>query len=133
MQPCFCQQSQSYETCCQPLHLGLSFAKTAKELLFSRYAAYCCKNAEYIKQTSSSKALEHFDYQAITNSQDTWIRLRVLDEKAGRCFDSEGQIRFQAFYIPAGQKKEQGFEECSLFVREQGRWIYQKALDYFSL
>jgi len=133
MQSCFCQKNKPYPHCCQPFHLGLNDPITAKDLLYSRYAAYRCNHADYIKRTSSVLALENVDYQAILNSQDTWTGLKVLDEKAGKCLDSEGQIRFQAFYRPFGKKKEQGFEECSLFIREQGRWVYQEALDYLNL
>jgi SEC-C motif-containing protein len=46
-QECFCGSGVSFDTCCQPIVLGIQKATTAEALMRSRYVAYVVKYVDY--------------------------------------------------------------------------------------
>ncbi len=48
---CFCGQPKRYQDCCQPCHSGLGPAKTAEQLMRSRFSAYVLQLVPYIAET----------------------------------------------------------------------------------
>ena len=119
---CPCGSLQPYKICCQPYHLGKTFAPTAQRLMQSRYAAFVRKDAEYLhrtwaKQTRPSKA-EIAQFAPIT-----WQRLQILEVQAGGELDTQGIVTFVAQFADA-QGKQGSHQEESQFIREKGRWVY---------
>lgn len=90
----------------------------------SRYSAFARRDSAYLIRTwHPSTRPSRLDL----GSGRTWQRLQVLDKSGGSLFDSEGQVRFRAYYIEDGAPGVQ--EENSRFVRESGQWLYVGGLD----
>jgi len=51
-----------------------------------------------------------------------WLRLQILDTRAGGPFDREGEVEFVAIYSEEGQRHR--MHERSRFVREGREWFY---------
>ena len=123
-QPCPCGSDDSYRACCGPLHAGQSQARTAEELVRSRYSAFAYGDADYLFRT----------WHPCTRPADvtvdpniTWTGLQVIDTQAGGPGDDSGEVEFTARYESAGRAGS--LHERSHFERRAGRWFYLDAVD----
>ncbi|RUT79904.1 YchJ family protein [Ancylomarina longa] len=121
---CYCGKSDKYLDCCGALHTGMRKAKTAEELMRSRYSAFVMANVDYILLTYADTTRPIGERQNIldwTKSVD-WLGLEVLNTEKGNILDVEGYVEFQATYLEEG--KRQKLYEKSFFQKENGCWRY---------
>ena len=123
-EPCPCGSEQTYADCCAPLHAGQNVAKTAEQLMRSRYAAYALKQIDYLYATThpDKRSEQLRDEMAAWANRAEFTRLEILGKKQGRAFDTVGKVEFVAHYRQFGAVKQ--MHEVSRFCRYQGRWHY---------
>jgi len=121
---CPCGSEKSYKVCCAPLHSGDQLAKTAEQLMRSRYSAYACKKIDYLFETTHPKKRnENFRSEmAAWANRAEFTKLEILAKKQGRSLDKIGKVEFIAHYRQFGEEKQ--MHEISTFRRHQGRWHY---------
>lgn len=117
---CPCGRHQSYENCCQPLHLGQRQAGDAETLMRSRYSAFVKHDIDYLIRTlhpgqrrdDNRKTLQH------TCQNTRWLGLQILGAVN---VQHHAEVEFVAFYEdePLGQ-----LHERSRFICNDGHWQY---------
>ena len=121
VQGCPCGRGE-YAVCCQPLHLGTTHAKTAEQLMRSRYSAFALEQIDYIVQTTALGQQETLDRAAIADwsKRNRWLGLDVLqvNEQVDK---QHAMVEFKANYDD-GQPQQH--HECSYFVRLAERWYF---------
>ncbi len=109
---CPCGSGAGYDTCCGPLHRGEVDARTAEQLMRSRYSAFALGDVGYLLRTWHPRTQpEHLNLDADV----TWLSLQVLAADGDT-------VEFIARYrAPSGR----GFQrEISRFAKRAGRWFY---------
>jgi len=121
---CPCGSGLSYPNCCEPIISGKKDAKTAQELMRSRYTAFTQANADYLMLTHSSKTRQTKVRKSIEQwaKSVNWMGLSILQTKAGEANDEIGYVEFKALFLENG--KLQQIHEKSLFERENDKWVY---------
>ena len=122
---CPCGSLTKYKKCCKPLHEG-SNAKTAEQLMRSRFTAYINSDAEYIIKTT------HKDNQDYTLNMDSWkkdilnfsdytdfIELEIFETIEG---DKESFVNFKATLKQ--DNLDASFTENSRFLKVNNKWLY---------
>ncbi|MCV7152158.1 hypothetical protein H7I57_12945 [Mycobacterium pyrenivorans] len=97
-----------------PLHVGERQARTAEELMRSRYSAFVVGDTGYLWRTWHPRTRP----QDVGDGAVTWSRLEIVDTVAGREGDESGEVEFRAHHR-AGV-----LHERSRFTRRAGRWFY---------
>ena len=112
--PCPCGTGKAHASCCGPLHQGAP-AATAEALMRSRYSAYVLQLTDYLIATW------HPSTRPPTLELDPprWLGLQVKRHEAS---GDTATVEFVARYKVGG--KAGRLQECSRFVREDGRWYY---------
>ncbi|OBJ21826.1 YchJ family protein [Mycobacterium colombiense] len=123
-EPCPCGSDNSYRACCGPLHEGQSQARTAEELMRSRYSAFAYGDADYLFRTWHPRTRPA---DVTVDPGITWTGLQVIDTLAGGAADDSGEVEFTARYESAGRAGS--LHERSRFERRAGRWFYLDAVD----
>jgi SEC-C motif-containing protein len=116
---CPCGSRSDYLACCGPLHHGEYQARSAEELMRSRYSAYARHDVDYLFRTWHPRT-RPVDVNA--DPGITWIGLEVTDTVAGGADDDRGEVEFTARFESAG--REGRLQERSRFERRAGRWVY---------
>ncbi|HZL09316.1 MAG TPA: YchJ family metal-binding protein [Prolixibacteraceae bacterium] len=121
---CPCGSGQLITNCCKPIIYGEREAKTAQELMRSRYVAFTIANVEYLMFSNYSKTRPVKDRNNIEKWAKSvqWMGLIILQTQAGEINDETGYVEFKAHYLEDG--KLQQIHENSLFRRENKRWVY---------
>jgi SEC-C motif-containing protein len=121
---CPCCSGKQYVHCCGPLHRGAVVAKTAVQLMRSRFSAYALKQIDYLYETTyPEKRSESFKQEmAAWANRAEFIKLEILGKRQGRSLDKVGQVEFIAYYRQFGEEKQ--MHELSRFRRYKGRWHY---------
>ncbi|HEU5035740.1 MAG TPA: YchJ family metal-binding protein [Nocardioides sp.] len=118
LQPdCPCGSGATYDACCGRLHRGAATARTAEELMRSRYAAYAVGDTDYVFRTWHPRTRPD---DLTPDPALTWTGLTILE--AG-----EDRVEFVASYERDGQVGE--LREHSRFQRRSGRWVYVGMVD----
>jgi SEC-C motif-containing protein len=119
---CPCESGKSYQSCCEPYHLGL-LAPTAEALMRSRYTAYTLGLEPYLLQTW------HPDTRPLTLnlSDDQAIKWLGLQIKQAETSESTATVNFVARYKIGG--KAERLHELSQFVRIENAWYYLDGID----
>ena len=132
-EPCPCLSGMSYETCCEPLHRGEQLAKTAEQLMRSRYSAFALAEVDYLMAThpDSLTPLGQRRKELRKNCREArWLGLKIKAVEAGGVDDLEGTVTFEATFGAGGQRNV--MTETSLFQRRdgdrKGDWLYIKSL-----
>lgn len=127
---CHCNSKDSFETCCQPIIKTQLLAKTAQQLMRSRYSAYVVADIDYLLKSHYSKTRPTKDRKAILNWTKSvrWVRLEIISTEDGLATDSRGMVEFKAFYIEDGVL--QSIHERSIFVKENNLWFYKSGEHY---
>lgn len=116
---CYCGTSLPYSDCCQPLHQGQAKAKTAAQLMRSRYCAFVVCDDAYLQFSHHGSTYQSELYATLAQDNPQWLRLEVLSsEEKG----SQAWVEFKAFYV-AGDG-ESCLHERSRFIRQAGHWKY---------
>lgn len=118
---CPCGSGAAYAACCGPLHDGAVAARTAEQLMRSRFSAFALGDEAHLLATwhASTRPASLTLDPAIE-----WRRLRVLDTVAGTEDDETGTVEFVAFFWHATHRRHDRQHERSAFAREAGRWRY---------
>ncbi|MBN2163967.1 MAG: hypothetical protein JXR25_13395 [Pontiellaceae bacterium] len=121
---CYCGSGASLEACCGGIISGRRKARTAEQLMRSRYTAYVLGDDQYLVRTtlpeSRTSPLEASILQ--TMQQIEWLRLHVISFSRGGVNDESGTVEFVAEYVsPSGPGRH---HEESLFRKVGGTWFY---------
>jgi len=114
---CPCGSGVDFNGCCGGLIAGHRKAKTAEELMRSRYAAYVAKDVDYLVRTTHPDARE----EGLANSIRKWMR-QVEWLKLHIVAAEEERVEFIAEYLSSTAPGRH--HECSVFQRLEGEWFY---------
>lgn len=122
---CPCGSLKKYKKCCKVFHDGTN-AKTAEQLMRSRFTAYILNDANYIIKTT------HKSNQEYTLNIESWkkdimnfsdytefLGLEILESVEGK---EESFIKFNA--ILKQGNLDASFTENSRFLKVENRWFY---------
>ena len=112
---CPCGSGAMYAACCGPLHDGNQAARTAEQLMRSRYSAFVVGDTAYLARTWHPRT-RPADLDA--TGGPAWQGLAVIATADGREGDSVGEVEFQAAHDGGV------LHERSRFIRRAGRWVY---------
>jgi SEC-C motif domain protein len=123
--PCPCCSGKLYSACCEVYHQGQA-AKTAKELMRSRYSAYALHHVDYIIRTTFPR------HAAVSHHLDTWKKevfqfcLSTTFEKLEILKYKELPDRATVIFIAHLKQGETDatFTERSYFAKVDGVWYY---------
>src|SRR5690606_14149416 len=120
-----CCSGQPPELCCEPILEGRETAATPEQLMRSRYAAFCTRNAVYLLQTWHPDGRHDTSLADLESGcgQQRWCRLQVISAPVVAENADSALVEFVAFFQTADGAPGQ-LHERSRFVREQGRWFY---------
>lgn len=123
---CPCNLQKKYKKCCKLFHDGISFPKTALELMRSRYSAYALNKPRYIIDTT------HKENQDFTTNFNLWeediikfcestqfLKLEILDFQDGL---TQSFVTFKASLKQ--DTNDVGFTEKSKFLKVDSKWMY---------
>ena len=121
---CICGIDDSTETHCGAIIRGDRAARTAEELMRSRYAAYALGEVDYILSTHAPEATDDVDREAIEEwaSSSEWDSLEIVSTEAGDEGDDDGVVEFIARYTVQGAA--QAHHERATFRKEEGKWVF---------
>jgi SEC-C motif domain protein len=125
--PCPCGSDKPETQCCIPLIQGKSKARTAEELMRSRYTAFVRGDVDYILKTHHSKTVNDVDRAGIEewSRNSEWMGLTILETAMGGEKDEQGTVTFHVQYKSQG--KVHDHREHSLFEKEKGEWKFLDA------
>ena len=123
---CPCGKELKFEECCGPIIAGERLAKTAEELMRSRYASYVKRDVGWIAESHDPETREEVDEDATREWAESteWLKLEILDTKDGGENDDKGEVEFIARFRDKS-KHEHNHHERSRFVKRDGHWYYQ--------
>lgn len=111
-----------YAACCGRFIDQGMLPATAEQLMRSRYTAFTQAHESYLLATwHASTRLKSLDFDPV--APVTWLGLRIDKVEEGGVDDDRGQVCFVARWRLGGGRVQRQ-QECSRFVREQGRWFY---------
>ena len=114
---CPCGGGKPYAVCCGQLHSGAEIASTAEALMRSRYSAYVLGLEPYLLATW------HASTRPAELGLEAGIKWLALEVRRHQVQDaSHATVDFVARYRSNG--RGQRLQECSSFVKEDGRWFY---------
>jgi SEC-C motif-containing protein len=122
--PCPCGSQKGFAQCCGPLLTGNRDAKTAEELIRSRYTAFVKADIEHIRRTRHPRSSNEFEEDAVRAwaEKSDWKGLVISKVEGGGVDDDNGTVDFVASYEEAGALQEH--KEHAVFVRCDGRWTF---------
>lgn len=119
---CLCDSGKPYAACCGRYIDQGNLPETAEQLMRSRYTAFTQANAPYLlaswHETTRPASLDLGSGEPVK-----WLGLRIDKIEAGSPADVRGVVCFVA-RSRVGGGRAQRLQECSRFVKEQGRWFY---------
>lgn len=119
---CPCGSGKAYAVCCGRFIDQGALPETAEQLMRSRYTAFSLVNEPYLLASwhaSTRPSSLDLDQDEPTK----WLGLRIDRVEAGGVADERGVVCFVARWRVGGGKAQR-LEECSRFVKEEGRWFY---------
>jgi SEC-C motif-containing protein len=122
---CPCGSGKKYKRCCQPFHNG-KVAKTALELMKSRFSGYAFSHWAYIIKTTHREnqeftlQIEDWKKEIVAfSTQTSFDRLRILE------FIDMGEEAFVTFEaILSSNREDISFVEKSRFLKVNQLWYY---------
>ena len=124
MDLCPCGSNLPYETCCRPLIKCEKPAKTAEQLMRSRYSAFVKKELEYIYTSLHPDSRATYDRESTRSWAENaqWHTFEIVETKGGGAGDREGKVEFIATYSQNDVKTEH--HELSSFKKEGDTWYF---------
>ena len=121
---CPCKSTHIYSECCGPIHKGTVKAKTAEQLMRSRFAAYFFRLVDYLVESTHPDSRETGMRAELrkTIHQANWSFLTVVKTSKGQAEDKTGKVEFVAEYYVQGEPFE--LHEHSRFKKVKGVWKY---------
>ena len=118
---CVCGSKKDYSVCCEPFLTGTAKARTVRQLVRSRYAAYAIGgHAKYLLQTWHPSTASNIIGAELNTSEFRWDSLEILGHQQK---GNLGQVEFIARYKDA-EGEYHVHHEISLFQRLKGVWYY---------
>lgn len=119
---CYCGSSKKFEDCCEPIIHGITKAKTAAELMRSRYVAYVIHDANYLMLTTHISQRAFYIKSEILHWATTnkWLKLEIIKS-------TENTVEFKAYFLDSYLKK-QTHHELSTFIYEDEKWFYKDGI-----
>ena len=121
---CPCGQNKIYENCCKIIHLDISKATNAEQLMRSRFVAFTKGMGDYLllSHHSSTRPVDKMPQIIKWANSVKWQNLQILETTDGQAEDTSGTVKFKAHFKE--DKKPDCILENSQFVRENGNWVY---------
>jgi len=136
--PCPCGQPSGFDRCCQPIIQGLRHARSAEELMRSRYSAHACLAVDYLMASWWPEQRAQINPAEVARwvEESDWLRLDILKTEAGHKHDDEGWVEFMAYYrkrAPSTTQAAHGDLAChaerSYFRKLDERWYFVDGVD----
>lgn len=91
---CHCGNSIPFELCCQKIHQDIKQAKSAEELMRSRYSAFVVKNIDFLYNCFHPNTRRFQNKKDILQwaSENRWMKLEII--KA-----TKFTVEFKAYYL----------------------------------
>ena len=124
-QSCYCGSGKKFNECCEPILSGSVKAKTAEQLMRSRYTAYVLAKIDFLKQTLAPESRSDFDETSTRqwSKQAEWLGLEILSVQNGLETDKKGTVEFMAKYKYQDEVLEH--HEVSQFRKtDSGDWFF---------
>lgn len=124
MSLCPCNSEKDFNECCAAILEGKQEARSAEELMRSRYCAFTTADVDYIISTHNPETREGLKASEIKDwaMNSTWLGLEILATKDGIEGDSEGVVEFIASYNMDGTIHRH--HEVSTFDFIDGKWYF---------
>lgn len=125
--PCPCCSGLLFSRCCEPYLRRKRLPETAEALMRSRYTAFATGEVLYLVETRHPQfrsATEEADIRRWIAAVTSWDSLEIIMTDQGQKKDTKGVVVFRVSYYEGGRACT--FDECSLFEKEGGRWLYKK-------
>lgn len=124
MSDCPCGSGSDYAQCCEPFIKGDDNARTAEQLMRSRYSAYVKAEIDYISQTTDPDNASDFDPESAREwaENSVWNGLEIVSTHMGGENDEFGKVEFIANYVQEGV--ENRHHEMSDFRKIDGKWYF---------
>jgi len=121
---CHCGKGESFETCCGPLIKGERKAKTAEELMRSRYSAFVEAEIDYIMNTHDPENVGQIDRAGTLEwaRQSEWLGLEILETERGGEDDTVGRVDFVTKYKLKGSTLDH--RESATFRKIKSTWYF---------
>jgi SEC-C motif-containing protein len=115
---CPCGSKDLFLNCCEPLIEGEMGAKTAEQLMRSRYSAFSISAVDYLLTTAHPILRKNQSAKEIENwsKENNWFKLEIVN------FTND-KVEFKA-YFKDKQNRNQVHHEKSTFIFEEGKWFY---------
>ena len=115
---CHCGSQKNFNECCEPITSGIEKAKTALELMRSRYSAYATYAAEFLLATTHISERQYYTKSEILKwaTSNQWLQLEILEA-------TENTVEFKAYFLD-NERQKQIHHEFSTFKLENGSWFY---------
>ena len=118
---CSCCSGKEYHRCCGLFLEQGKHAKTAEQLMRSRYTAYSLGGyGEYLMNTWLNASDLGLSVLQLNTSESNWSKLDILEKRQK---GNEAIVEFKAHYSN-DSGKVQTLHERSNFRRINGRWFY---------
>lgn len=127
--PCPCNPNKAYEECCKKAHTFIKAAKTAEQLMRSRYSAFVMANGEYLQKShhKSTRPSKRENKETVNWAKSVaWIKLEVLVAPETTENTERNTVKFIAYFLENGQMET--IQEHSVFVKEDDTWFYLGSL-----
>lgn len=121
---CPCGSGQELKRCCEPVLENPSRAKTAEQLMRSRYVAFVLNRMDHVEKTHDPATREELDMEGNRQwaKKAKWKSLTICSTSGGGEADSEGKVEFVAEYEVDGQPERH--HELSQFKKIKGQWYF---------
>ena len=118
---CPCCSGKTHKQCCGPLLAGQQYARTVKQLMRSRYAAFATgSHGDYLLATWHPATRPAVSAEELGQRDTQWVGLDVLDSTQQA---NTGTVTFCAYWQDENGQR-QLHHEHSRFERIAGRWYY---------
>ena len=117
LQDCPCGLGENYKECCEIIHLDITKANTAEQLMRSRYSAFALANIDYLILSHHSKTNPLDEKQEILAWAKSvkWQKLEIINS-------SIDTVEFKAYFKE--NDVDQLLHENSQFEKENNTWKY---------
>lgn len=123
MTHCICGKPKPFIKCCERFLSGKEHAKTAEQLMRSRYSAYALGGyGEYLISTWLPSSAQGLSAKDLSEKSVDWQRLKVISSSQK---GDKAVVEFKAWFRALPDTDElEVMHEISDFVRIQSRWHY---------
>lgn len=122
-QDCPCLSGKTYDTCCQPYHLGKANPPTPEALMRSRYSAFATGRVDYIIKTTHREN-PMFEKNRAKWRLDLALYCREVEfEKLEVGAIADNKVTFTVYVKQHGDSFS--LTETSEFAFEQDKWWYR--------